>query len=314
MAKLLLLFCVVLPPAAFGHPLQFSSHPVTTVIPEDRPARFVVIGDFGTKEYGPEDRQEIVARVMREYHQRKAWDFGITVGDNFYPRGLNSENHVRWRRDWEDVYGPLGICFYPTLGNHDWRSGPEAQLNYTSSSWSMPGTYYTLRAGPMQLFALDTEDLAKKPEQLEWLEDELGASRAPWKIVYAHHPLYSAGWHGASQRRRDLLLPLLDRYAVQVYISGHEHDIQHLEEAGRHYFVVGGAGKKPRRIRPGPRSRFGRSAHGFGIFDATHTSLKVTFVLMPLRLDPANPQRGVEERSCTLTLNGSKVEDNCPAG
>ena len=156
MAKLLLLFCVVLPPAAFGHPLQFSSHPVTTVIQEDRPARFVVIGDFGTKEYGPEDRHEIVARVMREYHQRKAWDFGITVGDNFYPRGLNSENHVRWRRDWEDVYGPLGICFYPTLGNHDWRSGPEAQLNYTSSSWSMPGTYYTLRAGPMQLFALDT--------------------------------------------------------------------------------------------------------------------------------------------------------------
>ncbi len=313
MPKRFLLLCVASIAAAFGHAPRVSSQAVLTVVPKDRPARFVAIGDFGTKESGRGDSQEIVAAAMREYHRKSPWDLGITVGDNFYPRGLQTENDIRWQRDWEDVYGPLGICFYPTLGNHDWRSGSAAQLNYSSSTWSMPGTYYTIRAGPVQLFALDTEDLRKKPDQLRWLEEELKASSAPWKVVYAHHPLYSAGWHGGSRRRRDLLLPLLDRFEVQVCIAGHDHDIQHLEEAGRHYFVVGGGGKRPRRIRPGKRSRFARRAHGFGIFDATPTTLRVTLVLMPVRLDPAHPLRSVEERACTLTLNGGQVEDDCAA-
>ncbi len=289
-----------------------ESPTVFTVLPEDRPARFVVIGDFGTKKYGAKDPQQIVARVMQDYHARRPWDFGLTVGDNFYPDGLETAANPRWQSGWENIYGRLGIRFYATMGNHDWRSGAEGLIEYTSSTWYMESTFYTFRAGPVQFFALDTVTLTKKPAQLAWLEKALQASRAPWKIAYGHHPLYSAGAHGGSKRQRQLLLPLFRKYGVQIYIAGHEHDMQHLNAADMHFFIVGGSGKKPRRIRPGLRSQLAVRAHGFGMFDATPTHITATLVVMPHKLDPSNPHKDVREWTCTLVQKGKRIEDNCP--
>src|SRR5262249_57118817 len=61
------------------------------------------------------------------------FDIGITVGDNFYPVGMESLKDPRWQTWWEDMYGPLKIVFYPVLGNHDWYDfdSPAAQILYS---------------------------------------------------------------------------------------------------------------------------------------------------------------------------------------
>jgi hypothetical protein len=56
--------------------------------------------------------------------------------------------------------------------------------------------------------------------QAAWLERELNASRADWKIVVGHYPVYSIGAHGPNQQLIDELRPLLERHGVAFYLCG----------------------------------------------------------------------------------------------
>lgn len=59
------------------------------------------------------------------------------------------------------------------------------------------------------------------------LEQRLKASRARWKIVIGHHPLWSSSGGKFEQARtlRTVLLPTLCRYA-DLYLAGHEHTLE----------------------------------------------------------------------------------------
>jgi hypothetical protein len=60
-----------------------------------------------------------------------------------------------------------------------------------------------------------------------WLEQALRGSTARWKIVMAHHPIWSSAGSKFQEARvlRRLLLPLLCRYA-DMYVAGHEHTLE----------------------------------------------------------------------------------------
>ena len=120
--------------------------------------------------------------------------------------------------------------------------------------------------------------------QLEWLQKELEASKFRWKVVYGHDPIYSHGMHGDNQKLIRELLPVLSGRA-DVYLAGHDHDMQHLKPEGNLHFFVCGTGGKIRPIRRGSRSLFAESALGFAVLEAGGSSLKMTFVdkiLQPL--------------------------------
>ena len=144
----------------------------------------------------------------------------------------------------------------------------------------MPATRYTYTAGSVQFFATDSQKMT--PDQLEWLQKELVSSTARWKVVYGHHTIYSHGYHGNTPELiRDLLPLIKDR--VDIYLSGHDHDMQHLRPEGNLHFFVSGSGGKLRRIRPGPRSLFAMSARGFAVLEANAESVKMTFVSTTLQ-------------------------------
>ena len=113
---------------------------------------------------------------MLQYHRQRPFDFAITLGDNFYNKGMKGVDDPRWKTRWDQLYDPLGIQFYATLGNHDYgfQQSPEAEILYSkkSPSWRMPATQYTFTAGWVQFFAI--ESAAMTPYQLEWLKEELG--------------------------------------------------------------------------------------------------------------------------------------------
>ena len=73
------------------------------------------------------------------------------------------------------------------------------------------------------------------------------------------------------------LLPLL-RDRADIYLAGHDHDMQHLKPEGRLHFFVAGSGGKLRPIEPGPRSLFARSANGFAVLEILSNTLAVSFV------------------------------------
>lgn len=249
--------------------------PVFSVAPAGRTVRVLAFGDFGDGSAA----QRLVAAAMARYHRRSPFDFGLTLGDNFYPSGMDSPADPRWRTEWSALYDPLKIRFYATLGNHDYNqpNSPAAEIMFSrqSNSWRLPAAYYTFIAGPVQFFALDTDIISES--QLLWLARELDRSRAPWKVVYGHHPIYSEGVHEDNNVKIDQLLPVL-RNRADVYLAGHDHDMQHLKPEGRLHFFIAGSGGKLRPIEPGPRSLFAKSANGFAVLEADARSLTVTFV------------------------------------
>jgi hypothetical protein len=56
--------------------------PIFALKAVDQPIRVLAFGDFGTGS----PAQVSVAKAMGEYHKLHAFDFGLTLGDNFYSR------------------------------------------------------------------------------------------------------------------------------------------------------------------------------------------------------------------------------------
>jgi hypothetical protein len=260
---------VMLPAFMRKVPPQFS------VKAADQSVRFLAFGDYGTGR--PEQKQ--TAEAMLAQHQKKPFDFGLTLGDNFYGRGMESTSDPRWQTQWEALYGPLAIQYYATLGNHDWGQpdSPAAEILYADKSrtWRMPAPYYTFAAGSVQFFALDTNEISEA--QLMWLTDELSKSKARWKIVYGHHHIYSAT-RGDNKPMIERLLPILKGRA-DVYLCGHDHNLQHVRpEGGVHFFVSGGGGAGTYATKEYERTIFRKDTYGFGVVEVDQTQLKVSFV------------------------------------
>jgi tartrate-resistant acid phosphatase type 5 len=53
------------------------------------------------------------------------------------------------------------------------------------------------------------------------------------------HPVWSVGHHGPTDVLVEKLNPMLLKYKVAAYFSGHDHDMQHLNDSGVQYFLSG---------------------------------------------------------------------------
>jgi hypothetical protein len=241
-----------------------------------RHVRVLAFGDFGDHS----SRQERVAEAMRRYHQEKRFDFAITLGDNFYPAGIASPTDERWQREFEHLYGPMRIPFFASLGNHDWvlADSPAAEIlrSAKSDSWRMPAERYSFVAGPVQFFALDTNLVTRA--ELDWLDAELGRSTARWKVVYGHHPILAEGVYGDNPKLGDQLMPIL-RGRANLYICGHEHDLEHIvADGGVHLVIAGGGGASLYPMKATPRAAFAASKNGFAVIEADRRALTVSLV------------------------------------
>lgn len=264
-------------------------------IPKKSPAEnyvyFIAIGDQGKG--GSSQRR--VALLMNEKARNDSLHFVITLGDNFYNKGVTSVDDIQWREKFEDMYNLpyLNVPFYPALGNHDHRNGnARYQVEYSkkNESWRMPHHYYTFTKkidahSSIQFFALNTHVIVVDEsgeydlEQVQWLERELRASTATWKIVYGHHPVFSYGKHGDEKQMNRLVRPLLEKYHVDLYICGHDHDRQLLEPpVGGVWYIVSGTGSKSRDTRYGEKTTFAATNLGFTWFRVSARELHVQFI------------------------------------
>lgn len=111
---------VLLSPASGGSRIVIAAPAQPAAAPAS--VRFFAMGDQGT---GDPD-QGNVARAVFELCQRSGCDFGLLLGDNFYPSGVESTSDPQWQAKFEKPYADLlaaGIPFYAVLGNHDTDEG-----------------------------------------------------------------------------------------------------------------------------------------------------------------------------------------------
>lgn len=124
----------------------------------------------------------------------------------------------------------------------------------------------------------------KFEEQMTWLEETLNNSTAEWLIVMGHYPLFSVGQdHGDSDEMQNALLKLFEVYKVDVYLSGHDHTLQHLSNKDIEYFVTGTGSKQSGGFRDFSRTKaskvqFTSLSPGFSLHTITKTQMTSSFI------------------------------------
>jgi len=253
---------------------------------------FLAMGDWGTNG----DSQRAVAGALVTYVRgaNKPFDGMLLVGDNFYMNLPGGIHDPMWQSAFENMYDlrVLNFPFYAVLGNHDYQNGKDAiELEYAranpDSRWKLPARWYRVDfpADHPLVTALmldsDRDDLGPDRWQQEktWLGNELGKPRGTWTLCCAHHPLFSNGGHGDNGILQNDWGTLFQKYHVDFYICGHDHDLQHLQipDWFTSFIMVGGGGADLKLMLHDSRGPMSRLTHGFGSFTFTPDIATVRF-------------------------------------
>lgn len=203
--------------------------------------KFAAIGDAGRGDQWQHD----VSMQMQAFRKVFKFDFVVMLGDNVYDDGTPDG----YRLKFELPYKPLlddHVTFHATLGNHDDVKQPMyAPFNMGGQPYYIfkpPSVVARLIGADVRFFMIDTERLDRT--QLDWIDREMGASTADWKIPVFHRPIYTSGRYALpAVRLRGALEPIFIRRGVKVAFSGHEHFYERIKpQHGITYFISGGAG------------------------------------------------------------------------
>ena len=267
---------------------------------------FIAMGDWGRN--GADHQKEVATQMGKTASEINA-QFVIATGDNFYPSGVISQWDPLFKYSFEDIYTAFSLQWdwYLVLGNHDYKSNPDAQVAYSKISrrWKMPARYYSRlismpgdTGSKILILFIDTNPLIPEfysnieygpnvktqdsTKQKKWIEKQLSVKSAniKWKIVVGHHPMFTSGSRTDgydTKAIRNSLKSLFDKYGVDVYLAGHEHSLQHLVKGKTQHFISGAASEKT-PVHLIPESKMAASEYGFMVFSVSKDKLAVNTV------------------------------------
>jgi 3',5'-cyclic AMP phosphodiesterase CpdA len=258
--------------AATAKPLVTDVRTFQTAARPDVPVAFAVLCDTQAS-------PQVVRRVAEA-----AWELRpqfVLLGGDLVTTGSN-------KRHWTEHYFPnmeplaSRVVVYPVLGNHE----QNASWYYDYMHLPAPEYFYTFRRGNVQFFMLDTnKDVSPGTEQYQWLDKELAASTATWKVCMHHQPPFSSDDDYGNDWKRPIkqatlgdrqakpLVALYDKHAVDVVWSGHIHSYERtwmirggkpVTDKGTVYMITGGAGGHLETFgpyRPAFQNRIRRGHH-----------------------------------------------------
>ncbi|MEW6753062.1 MAG: metallophosphoesterase [Candidatus Latescibacterota bacterium] len=272
-----------------------DSGPRTFRTPPEAPERFrlVVLGDTRSQ---PEEWRRVSQRVFA--HEPEAL-FAVGTGD--YP--ADGSQYEQWVAQFfapgRDLLARLPI--FPSIGNHErtrqYLSTPppdEEERSHYFSLFELPGNerWYRVDYGYLTLLVLDSNSqLAPGHEQYEWLLEQLRAERRRFTLAAFHHPPFTSGPHGRLQadgtpregpmdQGQRFLVPLFERYGVDLVVNGHDHLYERSHKDGVYYVVSGGAGAPLYEVdsAPNPYQQVAVATHHYLGIDVDRASMTVSAV------------------------------------
>jgi hypothetical protein len=120
-----------------------------------------------------------------------------------------------------------------TPGNHEYARQDGSDDRALSFHWrptfafpehgpeGLAESVYTIDYQGARIISLNSNEL--QAEQVPWLRKALSQDGARWKIVTFHHPLYASAKGRDNTKLRDLWQPVMDEYAVDLVLQGHDH-------------------------------------------------------------------------------------------
>ena len=242
--------------------------------------RFAALGDTGMANTG----QLAVATALDAKCELERCDFVLLLGDNIYPSGVTSTTDAQWQTKFETPYQAVDLDFWAALGNHDYgnngagddfaRGQHEVDYTLVSAKWKMPDNFYRQEFEHVELFALDTnlQLYGMDADQESAIPGWLSASTARWKIAFGHHPYKSNGPHGNAGNydgvagRGQGIKDFFDDHLcgeVDVYLAGHDHNLQWLTDSTCAELLVSGGGASTTALSTNNATRFQAASLGF---------------------------------------------------
>lgn len=240
----------------------------------------------GVPDYGTEQRRAIQKVLVRAADRLEA-RFVMHLGDIAANDGRKAWHWGYFLRDNKRYASPIGrYPFLPVPGNHDYIN-TEYGLKNWQAIFDRP-LFYVQDSPSAAIFFLNSNYIIDQHQQIDdarqealfrkwfvsadssstpsWLEWQLKKHEdRPFKIVVMHHPPISYSWHHVDWydpsfgpdliEKRNAFVRLLQKYNVQVILSGHEHLYEHSitsspgGEEGQtplHQVITSGGGVPPR--------------------------------------------------------------------
>ncbi len=219
---------------------------------KDKPQKIWIIGDSG--QAGPDQLK--VFKAMQDYMHGTALDLWLLLGDNAYSSGTQKQ----YNKGLFEPYAELLKTNVPwaVIGNHDARRWAfydifeSPILGQSGGTASNNKKFYSIEQGDLHILLIDTEttDLSKDSELLKWLEKDLQANSKKWTVAIFHHPPYTYGGHNSDNPRdshyklsmtgrlflvRENIIPVLEKYDVDLVYSGHSHLYERSKLIHKHY-------------------------------------------------------------------------------
>lgn len=156
--------------------------------------------------------------------QWRAWFNSVSVFSDALPLAPVIGNHEAYSLEWKE-------CL-PVSYTHLFNVPQNGLAKY-------PNQFYSFDYGPVHFVVLDTNFPEMKnfqpallADELPWLEKDLAASRAKWKVVLMHRDIFLYGFGPESGREQTQthfldfsyqLLPVFEKYKVDAVLTAHLH-------------------------------------------------------------------------------------------
>lgn len=231
-----------------------------------RKLRFWLFGDSGSNRPRSDELMKVlvadgpmdpikVRNGFRKFNKGQPLDGIILLGDNAYPLGTDEHFQAAFFNVYADELRSTPL--WPCTGNHDIDDAYRYLFTVNSDGKaggvaSRNPFYYSADIANLHLVVMDpwkqwlqeTTDESHLPwkKQLEWLNKDLAATKQEWIFLVQHFPVYCQGdydsdTNGPLKALRERLVPLCDKYGVDLCLSGHDHTYQ------RSYLLRGHVGE-----------------------------------------------------------------------
>lgn len=259
--------------------------PSVTPPPPSNPVTFVGAGDIAKCSL---QEDEATATLLDSIEGTV-----FTAGDNAYESGTV--------REYADCYNPTWgrhkSRTKPVPGNHEYNSSAAAgYYAYFGAAAGDPNKgYYSYDVGQWHILALNSNcdsigGCQTGSPQEAWVRADLAAHPSICTAAYWHHPVFSSGDHGNSDRMLDIWR-ILDEAGVDVVISGHDHNYERFaaqnaagaaDSAGIVSFIVGTGGTSLRPMKTAKPNSVISNATTHGVIKFSLYADKADYEFVPI--------------------------------
>lgn len=222
-----------------------------------KPTRIWATGDCGTGY----TTQTNVLNAYQNYTNGQYTDLWLLLGDNAYTNGHDWEYQSHFFEPYMQGYVMRQTAIFPTPGNHDYYNTTDPNStdipyfhNFTLPTQSEVGgiasgteAYYSFDYANIHFISLNSYGKVNGlmmhdtiGAQIEWLKSDLENNQQQWTVLYWHHPPYTMGSHNSDTELdlvyiRERVIPILDRYKVDLVLCGHSHCYERSKLMHGHY-------------------------------------------------------------------------------